>query len=103
MAKQNLSTQVLIQIRDEMVKTREDLGVRIHSLDNEMVKTREDLGARIDRLERRQVESEVRLATELVSVATAIKELSKLVAEDRHLRGQVADHETRLAKLEKTG
>jgi len=99
MAKRNLTTEVLMQIRDELRVT----GGKIDKTNEELQRTRQELVERIDRLERRQLESEVHLATELVSVAGAIKELSKLVAEDRQLRGQVADHEKRLSSLERAG
>src|SRR5437868_2280474 len=100
MAKKDLATEVLIQIRDETRANREE----IKRTNEEIHKSRIELSERIERLEKRQVESEVRLATELIGVSAAIKELTKLVAEDRQLRTQVADHEKRLGYLEhKTG
>ncbi len=55
---------------------------------------------RLDRLERRQVETEVRLATELVSVVGAINSLRTTILEDRALRHTMEDHEARLQALE---
>jgi hypothetical protein len=55
---------------------------------------------RLDRLERRQVETEIRLATELVSVVGAINSLRTTIIEDRALRHTVDDHETRIQVLE---
>ncbi|MEM6959801.1 MAG: hypothetical protein AAF645_29225, partial [Myxococcota bacterium] len=60
----DLTLRVLESIRDELAKTREDLSSRLDH-------TNERLG----RLERRQTATEVRLATELTSVVTAIGDL----------------------------
>lgn len=97
MAKADLTTEILIEIRDEMRANREE----IKRTNEELHRTRLELSERIERLEKRQVESEVRLATELIGVSGAIKELTKLVAEDRQLRAQVTDHEKRLGDLER--
>jgi hypothetical protein len=106
-AKSDLMTRVLIQIRDETRANREEIkrtNEEIKRTNEELHKTRVELSSRIERLEKRQVESKVRLAAELTAVIGAITELSKLVAEDRQLRTQVQDHEKRLGKLErKTG
>ena len=75
----DLSTRVLIQIRDEIHKTNE----------------------RLDRLERRQTEDSVRLATELVSVAKAVGEVRDLLRDNRLDRTKIEDHERRIAQLEK--
>lgn len=56
----DLTTEVLIQIRDEIKRTNERL---------------ERTNERLERIEKRQTESEVRLATELVAVAGAVHEL----------------------------
>lgn len=85
-----LTVKILGQIRDELKATRSDLTSRL-----------DQTNERLERLERRQVETEVRLSTELVTVATAITDLSKVLVEDRQLRAQVANHETRLKALEK--
>ncbi len=56
--------------------------------------------ARLDRVERRQGETEVRLATQLVAVVSAVHEVRDLLREDRQLRDRVADHERRLTAVE---
>jgi hypothetical protein len=70
--------------------------------------TRVELSSRLDetndrltRLDRRQLETEVRLATELVAVSSVISDLKKVMVDDRSLRAQVSDHETRLESLER--
>lgn len=100
MVKKDLSTEVLIQIRDELHSNGEEVKRTNEKLD----RMREELSMRIEHLEKRQIDSEVRLATELVAVAGGIKDLTRLVAEDRNLRNQVADLQARVGQLErKTG
>lgn len=86
----DLTVKLLEAIRDELSKTRQDLSARIDATNE-----------RLERLERRQTESEVRLATELVGVASAVHQLRDVLIEDRKLRDAVDDHERRLRKLEK--
>lgn len=90
-----LTVKILGQIRDELRATRSDLTSRLDQTNERLDQTNE----RLERLERRQIETEVRLSTELV--ASAITDLSKVLAVDRKLRTQVADHEARLKALEK--
>jgi hypothetical protein len=56
--------------------------------------------ARLDGLERRQVEGETRVATEIVAVASVVREVRDLLREDRALSAQVDDHERRLRAIE---
>ncbi len=79
-----------------MKRTREDLAARIDTTNERLDQTND----RLERLERRQHETEVRVTTELIAVAQTVRDLSKLVAEDRQLRKQVTDHEKRINKLE---
>lgn len=85
----NLTVEVLIQIRDELKTTREQLSARI-----------DETNSRLDRVERRQTESEVRLATELVNVVSAVNQLKELIVADRELRQRVDEHDRRIAALE---
>ena len=64
----DLTLEVLKQIRDEAKTTN----------------------ARLAKLEQRQSETEIRLATELIAVATAVRDLRDAVIEDRDLRRTVA-------------
>jgi hypothetical protein len=82
----DLTTQVLIEIRDEVRRTNESLA-----------QTNERLGT----LERRQTETEVRLATEITALAKAVIDVRDLLREDRVLKPRLDDYEKRLAALER--
>jgi hypothetical protein len=95
----DITTQVLIEIRDEARKTNEEvrhLNEEVRHLGEEARKT----NVRLERLERRQVEAEVRISTEIVAVAGAIREMKDAFLEDRRLQAQVGDHERRIQALE---
>jgi chromosome segregation ATPase len=95
----DLTTQILIEIRDEIRSTNQRLDATNGRLDS----TNERLDStnhRLERLERRQVETEIRISTQLTEVAGAIRELTDVIVEDRELRNTVADHERRLVALE---
>jgi septal ring factor EnvC (AmiA/AmiB activator) len=86
----DMMVKILGQIRDELKTTRAELSSRL-----------DETNDRLTRLDRRQLETEVRLATELVAVSSAISDLKKVMVDDRKLRAQVSDHETRLKNLER--
>ena len=99
----DLTLQVLESIRDELTKTRKDLSARLDETNARLDQTNTRLdhtNERLDRLERRQTATEIRLATELTSVVTAIGDLKNAILEDRELRKTVSDHERRLNALE---
>jgi hypothetical protein len=75
----DLTTEILVQIRDEMRQMREDLR----------------------RLEKRQSDDATRLSTELVGVAKAVLQVRDLLREQRIERERVEDHEKRIRALEK--
>lgn len=77
---------VLREIRDELKGTNERLD-----------RVEQGVGA----LERRQTESEVRLASELVSVGKTIGEVRDLLRDRLDVRDRVDDHEHRIAALER--
>ncbi|MBI5542485.1 MAG: hypothetical protein HY901_01240 [Deltaproteobacteria bacterium] len=92
---ENMTIEVLKQIRDELRKTNERLDTNV----GEVRKTNERLDTaneRLDRLERRQNESEMRLATELVAVTTAIHQLRDTIVSQLEVKKTVDDHERRL-------
>jgi hypothetical protein len=74
----DLTTEILIQIRDEIRKTNE----------------------RLDRVEKRQNESEIRVATEIIALAGVVREVRDLFKEDRATREAVQKHETRFTEME---
>ena len=88
----DLTVSILREIRDEVRKTNQRLDQTNERLDQ--------TNERLERLERRQTETEVRLATELVAVASAVGELTELLRQDRALRQRVDDHERRISAVE---
>jgi hypothetical protein len=86
----DLTIEILKDIRDETRKTNE----RVDALERTVVK---EIGS--VRGEARQ--TEVRLATELVAVAGAVREVRDLLREDRALLQRVDDHERRITAMER--
>jgi len=85
-----VTIEILRGIREEVRNTNERLdGLRA------------DVSERLDRVDRRQTETEVRLATELVGVAGAVREVRDLLREDATLRVRVDDLERRVGAIEK--
>jgi hypothetical protein len=88
----DLTTQILVEIRDELVEIRGEARKTNERLDHTI--------HRLDRLERRQVEAEVRISTEIVGVHGAIRELTDVMRVGLAIGGRVDDHERRLLLLE---
>jgi hypothetical protein len=88
----DVTVEVLREIRDEVRAT----NTRLDAL-------RHDTNTRFERLERRQTESEVRLATELVAVTGAVREVRDLLREGRAASERLEDHERRIVSLERRG
>jgi predicted nucleic acid-binding Zn-ribbon protein len=82
----------LASVRGEVAHLRADVG----DLRTEVGDLRGDVGA----LGNRQTASEMRLATELVAVTGAVREVRDLLREDRALVHRVDDHERRIAAME---
>jgi chromosome segregation ATPase len=104
----DLTIEILKGIREETHKTNERLDKTNDRLDELRVDLRSglddlrtDLVDRIERVERRQTETEMRLASELVAVGGAVREVRDLLREDRALRDRVDDHERRLTAVER--
>jgi chromosome segregation ATPase len=93
----DIMVKILGQIRDELKTTRAELSSRLDEMSGRIGET----NGRLDDLQRRRLETEVRLSTEIVSVVAAIGELKAVIVEDRKLRSQVRDHETRIKALER--
>jgi len=99
----DLTTQVLIEIRDEARRTNAQvaqLNAEVAQIKAEAVQT----NTRLDRLERRQTESEIRISTEIVAVAGAIDRLTDALLDPKRFGGVTArldDHERRLETLER--
>jgi hypothetical protein len=71
----DITTQILLEIRDEIRATNARLDTTNTQLDA--------TNTRLDRLERQQVEAEVRVSAALVDVVGAIHELRDTLLEDR--------------------
>jgi lipase chaperone LimK len=106
----DLTIEILQGIRQEIHKTNEKLDEFRTDVRGELGQVRGALGQIRDRqaateellgqVRDRQTETEVRLATELVGVAGAVREVRDLLREDRALRGRVDDHERRISAIE---
>ncbi len=84
----DLTTQILIDIRDAVRSTNERL---------------DQSNERLGRLERRQVDSEIRISTELVTLTGVLREFHDAFVAERPSRAILADHERRLRALETPG
>lgn len=96
----DLTTRVLMDIRDATRQTTEQLGKtneRLESLERRQTEGNERLAA----LERRQTEAELRLATEVTAVAYAVGEVRDLLRESLRLTPRLENHEQRIASLER--
>jgi uncharacterized protein YoxC len=96
MSSDDLTLEVLKGIRAELTALRSDVNERIGQTNERLDQTNE----RLDRLGRRQQETEVRLATELAEVVSAVGQVQDLLRSNLTLRDQVSDHEKRIALLE---
>jgi chromosome segregation ATPase len=95
-----LTLNVLKEIRDEVRKTNERLDQTNERLDqtNERL---DGTNERLDRVERRQTEAEVRLATELVALSSAVREVRDLLTANLNVRDKIEQHEARISALER--
>jgi hypothetical protein len=91
----DLTTDILVEIRDEIRRTNGRLDQTNGRLDQ--------TNDRLERLERRQTQAEIRIATELTGVTGAIHELRDTLIADRRFAARVDDHERRIAALEDAG
>ena len=106
----DLTTRVLIEIRDEVRRTNERLDQtnrRLDGTNERLMQMGDRLDARLDQtngrlaaLERRQTETEIRLATELVAVTHAVNGVRDLLRDNLQLHPRLDDHEQRLTALE---
>lgn len=89
----DLTVEILKDIRSELRSTNQRLDGTNHRLDE----TRAELSQRVDAV----VDGQVRLATEVVALASAVSEVATLLKEDRIVRNRVDDHERRIAAIER--
>jgi vacuolar-type H+-ATPase subunit I/STV1 len=95
------SGQLRTEMRSEIGRLRTELRSEIGQLRSELGEFRTDVNDRFEVMERRQTAAEIRLATEVVAVVGAVRDLRDVLLEDRELRAQVRDHEDRLGRLER--
>ena len=86
----DLTTQILVQIRDEIRHVRDEV-THLRAATNE----------RFVALEARQSEDAMRLSTEVVAAARAVGQVRDLLSDQRVDRRRLDDHEGRLARIEK--
>jgi hypothetical protein len=92
----DLTIEILKGIREENRRTNEQLDELRTEVRTGLDEVRTGLGELRDR----QTSTEVRLSTELIGVASAVREVRDLLREDRALRSRVDDHERRLVAIE---
>lgn len=85
----DLTVRILTEIRDELRETATALRAEVAQVSE-----------RLDRLEQRQTEADVRVATELTAVATALNDIKAIVLDIRDDRARMNAFEVRLARLE---
>jgi hypothetical protein len=91
----DLTIEILKSIHTEVRGVREEGRATNARLD--------EVVDRVERLQARQVETEIRLATEIVGVAGAVRELRDLFSDDLSVRHEVRDLQHRVGVLETRG
>ncbi len=109
----DITIEILREIRDEIRNTNGRIdGVRdelratnneLRATNDELRTTKDETNARFDTLARRQTETEIRLATEIIAVAGAVREVRDVLREDLAMRARVDDHERRISAMEHRG
>lgn len=98
----DLTTQVLIDIRDEIRATKDGVREELRAVKAELSARIDETNVRLGRLERRHTDAEMRVTTELVAVAGVLSEVRDALIPDTALRRMVDDHEQRIRALEST-
>lgn len=95
---ENLTVEILKQIRDEIATTRTELGGRI---DDGLAAVRSELGARIDTTNERLGVVETTLQELATQQRFVVRHLVTLTDRDHRLEADVADLRSRVEVLEK--
>jgi chromosome segregation ATPase len=93
----DLTIEILKDIRTAVRATNERLDQTNERLDE----TRTELADRFDALAARITDTEVRLATEIVAIGGTLVQVRDLLREQTSIRDAVADHDRRIASLER--
>lgn len=109
----DITIELLREIRDEIRTTNGRIdGVRdeiratkdaLRATNDELRAMKDETNARFDTFARRQTETEIRLATEIIAVAGAVREVRDVLRDDLALRARVDDHERRIRAMEHRG
>jgi len=94
---EDLTIEVLKQIRDNITDLRGELRGGIAELRGEVAAT----NTRLDAMEARSTQVELRLATEVIAVAQAVDRVRVALKERLDDHARVDDHERRIAQLER--
>lgn len=95
---QDLTVEVLREIRDEIVTTRNDLGARI---ENGLAEVRTELGGRIDQTNARLEVVETTLLEMAEPQRFVVRHLGVLAGRDRMLETDVDELKARVDAIEK--
>jgi chromosome segregation ATPase len=101
MENDDITVRVLIDIRDRLDQTNVRLETMTADLSQRIDDLNHDLGERIDRTNDRITSLELRTATEMTAVATAVQDVSRLLNDRFDLRDRVERVERGLEDLRK--
>ena len=97
----DVTIEILKNIRDELHDGLAGVRGEVAGVRGELRQGLAGVTERMDRIERRQTEADLRVATELVAVAGAVREMRDAYREERALNHRVDDHERRLSEVER--
>ena len=97
----DITIEILRNIRDELHDGLASVRTEVASVRTELHEGLAGVTERMDRIDGRQTQAELRVATELVAVAGAVREMRDAYREERALRHRVDDHERRLLDVER--
>jgi chromosome segregation ATPase len=95
----DLTLEVLKSIRDEIKQTRCDLQAEIKQTREELRAELKITNQRLGTVETRMAESEIRLGTAVLDLATTLNEVRTLLKNDLELRPRVEQCEKDIAQL----
>jgi len=101
MEKNDITVEILKDIREEIRNVRSDLSARIDQTNAELAETRVELKGLRNEMIQRITESEVRTATKLTDVVGAIHEVRDLLRDQSDLRPRVEKCESDIADIKR--
>lgn len=100
-SKDDITLQVLIDIREEIRGTNKRLDDRIDDLKNTLSARIDETNTRMDRLEQRVVHSEIRIATAITELAGSVNDVKTMLRDQLDLRDRVTKCEAEIEELKK--